>query len=212
MTMLHFTFGAIPYHDKTKGTHIIHCWIGQSEMTHTDDPGAERRAARDAKQILEDIIVRNINSDEERLLQDGDMPSSVTPVFTYAIGVTWDKDNRQPSYKRFDYATLSDKKMFAPVLAIGREMYDYTFGVLKKREDKSRAEAGLKKFVWDNVTIRHGREMFAEYCKSIVERHLAYTANKVRFECPHLRNGYCSPVHPQCRCFKNGRCEEIVVK
>jgi len=209
MTLLHFTFGALPYHDQSKGTHIIHCWITQSEMTQTDDPGAERRAAKDARHILDDILLRNINTDEERLLQDGEMPAEVTPVFTFALGVAWDKPNSQPSYRRFDYATLCHDAKFAPVAQLGRELYDYTFKVLKDRERKDRAEAGLGKFSWDAVTVAHGRESFKAFCLFVGRRHRLWEINRRRFDCQKLRNGFCTPSDPKCPCYCNGRCVEV---
>jgi len=209
MTLLHFTFGALPYHDPTNGTHIIHCWISQSEPTNTGDAAEERRAAKDARHIIDDILLRNITTDDERLLQDGEMPSDVTPVFTFALGVAWDKANRQPSYKQFDYATLCPDAKFTPVLKLGRELYDYTFKVLRDRERKDRAEVGLGRFAWDAITIAHGREAFNAFCLVVGRRHRLLEINRRRFDCPNMRNGFCSPANTKCPCYCNGRCEEV---
>lgn len=209
MTLLHFTFGALPYHDQTKGTHIIHAYLHQSEPTRTDSPGDERRAAKDCAQIVGDIILRNINEDEERLLQEGEMPPEVLPIFTFAIGVTWDREAKMPTYKMMDYATLCDLRKFAPVYSLGAELYHYTFGILKKRERADRAKVDAVKYRLDAVTLAHGREAFKVFCERAKRVHAAWQVNKMRFGCERLRNGYCSPAKPGCPCYCNGKCVEV---
>lgn len=209
MTLLHFTLGALPYHDATKGTHIIHAYLHQSEPTRTDNPGDERRAAKDCAQIVGDIILRNINEDEERLLQEGEMPPEVLPIFTFAIGCAWDRDAKMPTYKMMDYATLCEQRKFAPVYSLGAELYHYTFGVLKKRERADREKAGLGKFRWDNITLAHGRDEFKAFCEHTKRVHAAWQINKRRFDCERLRNGYCSPVKMDCPCCCKGKCVEV---
>ena len=209
MTLLHFTFGALPYNDPTKGTHIVHAYIHQSEQTWTDSPRSERKAAADCAQIVGDIILRNINEDEDRLLQQGEMPAEVLPIFTFAIGVAWDCAAKMPTYKMMDYATLCDERRFAPVLAVGADLYHYTFSVLRKRERADRAKAGAAKYKWSGETLERGRAAFAAFCEGAKRRHAAWEINKRRFDCPNLRNGYCTPMKPECPCYCNGRCEEV---
>lgn len=209
MTLLHFTLGALPYSDKSKGTHIIHAYLHQSEPTRTDSPGDERRAAKDCAQILGDIIRRNVNEDEERLLQEGEIPAEVLPIYTYAIGVAWDREAMMPSYKMMDYATLWPERKFTPVLSLGAELYHTTFDILKNRERSYRAKANAPKYKWDAQTLAHGRKSFAAYCKQTKARHIAWNINRMRFECALLRNGYCSPSKPSCPCYRNGKCVEV---
>lgn len=211
MTLLHLTFGALPFADAKRGTHIIHAYLHQSEPTRTDDPGAERRAAKDCAKIVDDIILRNINEDEERLLQEGEIPADALPIFTFAIGVAWDRDAKMLSYKMMDYATLCDQRKFSPVYALGAELYHYTFGVLKKRERDDRAKARAAKYKWDAVTLQHGREEFEAFCERTRRRHAAWQINKRRFDCERLYNGYCSPSRPECPCYRNGRCVEAKI-
>ena len=209
MTLLHFTFGALPYHDPAKGTHIIHAYLHQSEQTRTDSPGDERRAAKDCAQIVSDLVRENVNEDEERLLQEGEMPADVLPIFTFAIGVAWDREARMPAYKMMDFATLHQQAKFAIVYNLGAELYHYTFEVLKKRERADRAKAGAAKFKWDTITLANGREAFCEFCERTKRVHAAWQINRRRFDCPNLRNGYCSPAKPDCPCYKCGKCVEV---
>ena len=160
-------------------------------------------------QIVGDIILRNVNEDEERLLQEGEMPAEVLPIFTFAIGCAWDREAKMPSYKLMDYATLCDQRKFAPVYALGAELYHYTFGVLKKREREDRAKAGAAKYKWDAQTLQHGREEFKAFCERARRVHAAWQINRRRFDCPNLRNGFCSPSNPGCPCYRCGRCEEV---
>lgn len=209
MTLIHMTLGALPYNDASKGTHIIHAWLSQSEPTRTDNPGDERRAAKDAAHILSDIVRDNITGDEERLLAEGEMGADVLPIYTFAIGVAWDRENKMPAYKAMDYATLWPERKFSPVCNLGADLNDYTLRVLKNRERRDRKAANAPKFKWDLVTLQHGREAFAAYCKAVKARHIAWEINRTRFECPSLRNGFCSPSKPSCPCYRNGKCVEV---
>ena len=209
MTLLHFTLGAIPYHDPSKGTHIVHAYLHQGEPTRTDNPGDERRAAKDAARIVQDLVRENVDGDDEQLLQEGEMPAEVLPVYTFAIGVAWDHDLKMPAYKAMDFATLWTERKFAKVWTLGAELNGYTLKILKNRERDDRAKVGAAKFRWDAQTLTHGREAFAAFCKQVKARHFAWEINKARFECPNLRNGYCSPSKPGCPCYCNGKCVEV---
>lgn len=209
MTNLYFTFAALP--PRNDGTHVVHMYVRQGEPTRTDNPGDERRAGRDTKQIVTDICtVRNCDPrNEERLLWEGEMPPEAEPVFVFAIGVCWDREAKSATYKKLGFASVYTDPKFTKVAPTGAELFDYTFGVLKGREKETRAALHLPRFKFDPITLASARERFDEYVATCGDAHKAWIVNGLRFKCPNLRNGYCTPSNPKCHCYHNGRCEEM---
>lgn len=138
MTPITFTFAAFPLGD---GRHRINMYVQALEPTYTERLGEEYRAAKDAAQVVRDIIARRKEkgNNPDRLLQEGEMPLGAKPVFQFVIGVTWDREFKMAHYSRVSYERVLQGGIWSDVAATGMELYDYTMSVLRKREKRERA-------------------------------------------------------------------------
>lgn len=211
MTSLYFTMVALPPIET--GETPVHMYIEEAEPTRTDDPGAERRAAKDLRQVVNDLVRENVDGSEDRLLKEGEIPFDGKPICSFAVACQYDRARDIPHYKRIDLVWLSSEKRFAKVMSVARELYDLTYDTLKKRERIEMKRKNAPKFEFDSISLKRTREAFADYAETIVDKiaHMkwAHDTNKRRFDCEFLKNGYCSPMHSDCPCFVNGKCVEV---
>lgn len=139
MTTITFTFTATALGD---GRHRINMFVKQLDPTYTESPGEEHRATKDARQIVDDIIARRKEQgdDFDQLLRDGEPPKEAVPVFMFAIGVTWDRGLKMAHYSRICHQRYLWEGRWTVVASMGMELFDYTMGVLRKRENAERRE------------------------------------------------------------------------
>ena len=102
MTNLYFILAATP--DPTPDApkrERIKMFIEAGEPTHTDSPGDERRAAKDALTIVHGITDRRADDEPEvaGLVVDEPMPAEARPLFAFAVGVSWVRDGSYAAYK-----------------------------------------------------------------------------------------------------------------
>lgn len=137
MTPITYTFTATPLGD---GRHRINMFVKALEPTYTESPGEEHRAAKDAAQVVRDIIARRAAKDDDpdKLLQDGDPPPNSFPVFQFVIGVTWNRPLKMAHYSRVCHQRYLWDGRWTVVAATAMDLYDYTMSVLRKRENLER--------------------------------------------------------------------------
>jgi len=211
MTTLNYILCAVS--KLPSGQTPVHMYIGVTDPTGTDSPGDERMALKDAKHVLQDILERNVSDDELQLLQDGEPPYDAMPIFTFSIGVSWDREHMMAHYSQIGYGRCVNQKLFNPVYSLAMDLYEETFGILRARERRECKAKGGIRLKNDPVTEKMVRDQYEEWHRTSLTRWLArfkaHEANKKRFDCEFLRNGYCTPVHPECPCYKSGKCEEV---
>ena len=136
MTTITFTFYALP--PLPDGTHPVHLYLKQEEPTWDMSPGAERKAIKDAAQIVADLVRENDVENEERLLKEGEPPEGAFPVAFFTINVLWNRPMKLPHYTKGDYGRIGVGKegRWNRVAQVMMELHAYTYGVLHKREKR----------------------------------------------------------------------------
>ena len=135
MTEIVFTYAGLLRED---GMYAVHLYLDQS-TDWEGTPRGERVALDDAAHIIRDLVRENDVKNPERLLKDGAPPKDAVIICRNSIRLYYDRALRMARYKRGDYERLQWDSKWNPVAALMMELYDYTYGVLKKRERK---EAG----------------------------------------------------------------------
>lgn len=213
MTTLTFTFGGVRLPD---GRYCVRMYIHRDEPTYTELVSRERKAAEDAEQIMRDIVTENLTEDETRLLSAGDMPADALPIFAFCIGVSWDRAAKMSHYSRIDHRRLLMGKKWTPIATLAMELYDYTFGVVRKRENADRKRRNLGKAKTCADAMNAARKRFTAYCDdllpAILRRAAAEELQAKRTACPHRVAGdFCEGCHRECELFDADgmRCREV---
>lgn len=215
MTTLTFTLAASQIED---GRWCVHMYIRRDEPTNTELVYRERKAMDDAEQIIRDIVTENLKDDPLQLLAKGDIPDDALPIFAFCLGVSWDRSAHMAHYSRVDYRRLMRKAKWTKVATLGMELYDETFGVIRKRENADRKRRAIGKAKTCAESTKAAKERFNAYCDvllpNILKRYDAELRAEKRAECPNrTATNYCSPIRPNCPygCYCNGRCMEVEV-
>lgn len=128
------------------GLHRINLYVTRENDEQFDlSPIAERKALEDAKIIVDDIVRVNDSSDDtDRLLRDGSPAPDDAIVCRAKIAIRWDRKLKMATYHRAGYKRFLWEAKWQPVAALMMEQYDYTFGVLRKRENAERKQKEKK--------------------------------------------------------------------
>jgi hypothetical protein len=128
------------------GLHRVNLYVTYENDEQFDlSPRAEQRAIEDAKLIVRDIVKVNDPDDEDRLLQRGEPSPDDSIVCRAKISLRWDRKRKMVTYHRAGYERFLWESKWQPVAALMMEQYDYTFGVLRKRENAERKQKDKKK-------------------------------------------------------------------
>lgn len=140
MTVITFSFCALPA--LPDGRNPVHLYLRQEEPTWNLSPGAERKAIKDAAQIVSDIVRQNTEADPGRLLRDGCPPDDSALICFFRINVSWNRKLRLAEYSKGDYArtAFGMDSRWNPVAECMMELRDYIYGVLHKRQKKETKE------------------------------------------------------------------------
>lgn len=142
MTIITFTYAGLPLGD---GRYKIHLYIKQEDPTWDLSPLEERRAIKDAKQIMADLIRTNDPQDDGRMLQEGDTPENARIICRFGLKVGWNARTRTATYAKGNYERLEWDHRWNPVAELMMEQLDYTVGTLKKRLRVAEAQKGRAK-------------------------------------------------------------------
>jgi hypothetical protein len=128
------------------GYHAVHLYFTKENDGAFDmSPLSERKALEDAEIIIQDILQTNEPDKEERLVKRGEPPPEDVIVCRAKIEVHWDRKLKMATYKRGGFERFQWEAKWQPVAALMMEQYNYTFGVLRKRENAERKQKERKK-------------------------------------------------------------------
>ncbi len=128
------------------GRHRVNLYVTRENDEQFDlSPIAERKALEDAEIIVNDIVRVNADDDTDRLLRDGSPAPDDSIVCRAKIAIRWDRKLKMATYHRAGYERYLWEAKWQPVAALMMEQYDYTFSVLRKRENAERKQKERKK-------------------------------------------------------------------
>lgn len=138
MIKLNLTYAG---HKMDNGYHAVHLYFTKENDGAFDmSPLAERKALEDAEIIIQDALRINEPDKEERLVKRGEPPPDDVIVCRAKIEIRWNRKFKMATYHKAGYERLLWDAKWQPVAALMMEQYNYTFGVLRKRENAERKE------------------------------------------------------------------------
>lgn len=133
------------------GLHRVNLYVTRENDEQFDlSPIAERKALEDAQIIIDDILRINNPDKNDRLLQRGEPAPDDEIICRAKISIRWDRKRKMATYHRAGYDRFLWEAKWQPVAALMMEQYDYTFGVLRKRENAERKQREKKKDALQN--------------------------------------------------------------
>ena len=128
------------------GLHRVNLYVTRENDEQFDlSPLAERKALEDAQIIVDDIVRINEPDKDDRLLQRGEPAPGDEIICRAKISIRWDRKRKMATYHRAGYERFLWEAKWQPVAALMMEQYDYTFNVLRKRENAERKQKEKKK-------------------------------------------------------------------